>query len=80
MFFDRQSPRREQAGDRAARAQDIDRAANRVANKVARERKEQIRRRKWAMETACLCANEMATAERIALARAIDDYVYEAFV
>lgn len=76
------SPRREQPVDRLSRAgevaaSDVDGEANKIANKVAREHREQIRRRKWAIETACLCPEEMTTIERIGLARAIDAYVHE---
>lgn len=63
--------RREQAVDK------IDREANALARKVGRERKEKIARRKWAIETACLCADEMTAASRIELARLIDAYVHE---
>lgn len=70
-FFTKPSPRREQAADK------LDREANRVANAIARERKAKVARRKWAIETACLCADEMTAAGRIELARAIDAYVHE---
>ena len=70
-FFDKKSPRRERAADR------VDREANRLANRVQRERRAKIGRRKWAIETACMCGDEMGTADRIALAKAIDAYVYE---
>ena len=60
-----------------ATGEDLDREANAVANGVARERRKKISRRKWAIETAMLCADELTARERIGLAKAIDDYVYE---
>lgn len=56
---------------------DIDAAANQIANRVGADRRKMIARRKWAAETAMLCSDEMTAAERIGLAKLIDDYVYE---
>lgn len=65
------SGRREKSVDK------IDREAHALARKIGRDRRELIKRRKWAIETACICANEMTTAARIELARLIDAYVHE---
>lgn len=80
MTFRKTSGRREHAVDKVSRsagADSIDREANKLANKIARDRRDKIRRRKWAIETACLVPEEMTIVERIGLAKAIDEYVHE---
>jgi hypothetical protein len=55
---------------------DVDRAASEVFEEVARGHLRKVGRRKFAIEMACMCPDEMTPAGRVQLARAIDRYVY----